>query len=204
MALSRKFLQAMGIEADKIDEIIEAHVETVNSIKNERDTYKAEADKVPALESKVATLEANASGNKEDSYKVKYEAIKEEFEEYKKDIDAKASQAKKESAYRELLVNAGIPEKRIDAIMRVSDIGSIEFDDDGNTKNSEELTKAITEEWGDFIPTKSVEGAKMATPPNNTGKPVKTKEEIRAIADPIARQKAMMENPSLFGLPEAE
>lgn len=204
MALTRRMLQAMGIEAEKIDEIIEAHVEVTESLKAERDAYKADAEALPGVKSELEALKANASNNKEDSYKVKYEAIKEEFEEYKKDIDAKASKAKKESAYRELLKNAGIPEKRIDAIMRVSDVGSIEFDEDGNTKNSEELTKAITEEWGDFIPTKSVEGAKMATPPTNTGKTTKTKEEIRAIADPIARQKAMLENPSLFGLPEAD
>lgn len=204
MALTRRMLQAMGIESEKVDEIIEAHVEVVDSIKAERDAYKADAEALPGVKSELEALKASANNNKEDSYKVKYEAIKEEFEEYKKDIEAKASQSKKESAYRELLINAGIPEKRIDAIMRVSDIGSIEFDEDGNTKNAEELTKAITEEWGDFIPTKSVEGAKMANPPANNGKTTKTKEEIRAIADPIARQKAMMENPSLFGLPEAE
>lgn len=208
MALTRKFLQAMGIEADKIDEIIDAHVETVNSVKSERDTYKAEAEKVPGLEEKVATLEANASNNKENSYKVKYEAIKEEYEEFKKGIDEKASKEKKESAYRALLKNAGIPEKRIDAVMKVSDIGSIEFDEDGNTTNAEELTKAIKEEWADFIPTTKVDGANMANPPANNGKATKTKEEIRAIEDPVARQKAMIENASLFpslsGIAKAE
>lgn len=208
MALTRKFLQAMGIEAEKIDEIIEAHVETVNSVKSERDTYKAEAEKVPGLEQKVKTLEADASGNKENSYKVKYEAIKEEFEEFKKGIDEKASKEKKESAYRALLKNAGIPDKRIDAVMKVSDYGSIEFDEDGNTKNAEELTKAIKEEWADFIPTTHVNGANMANPPANNGKATKTKEEIRAIEDPVARQKAMIENASLFpslsGIAKAE
>ena len=32
MALTRKFLTAMGIEDDKIDEIITAHSETVNAL----------------------------------------------------------------------------------------------------------------------------------------------------------------------------
>lgn len=204
MALTRKFLQALGIEAEKIDEIIDAHVEVVNSIKEERDAYKADADALPGIKSELEALKANASNNKEDSYKVKYEAIKEEFEEFKKGISEKESKAKKENAYRELLKGAGIPEKRLDAIMRVSDIASIEFDDDGNTKNAEELTKAIKEEWADFIPQTSVKGANMANPPANNGKTTKTKEEIRAIADPIERQHAMLENPSLFGLPEAE
>ena len=31
MALTRKFLAALGIEADKIDEIINAHSETVDA-----------------------------------------------------------------------------------------------------------------------------------------------------------------------------
>lgn len=204
MALTRRMLQAMGIEAEKIDEIIEAHVEVVNSIKEERDAYKADADALPGIKSELEALKANASNNKEDSYKVKYEAIKEEFEEFKKGISEKESKAKKENAYRELLKGAGIPEKRLDAIMRVSDIASIEFDEDGNTKNAEELTKAIKDEWADFIPQTSVKGANMANPPANNGKTTKTKEEIRAIADPIERQHAMLENPSLFGLPEAE
>lgn len=197
-------MQALGIEAEKIDEIIDAHVEVVNSIKEERDAYKADADALPGIKSELEALKADASNNNENSYKVKYEAIKEEFEEFKKGISEKESKAKKENAYRELLKGAGIPEKRLDAIMRVSDIASIEFDDDGKTKNAEELTKAIKEEWADFIPQTSVKGANMANPPANNGKTTKTKEEIRAIADPIERQHAMLENPSLFGLPEAE
>lgn len=208
MALTRRMLQAMGIESEKIDEIIEAHVEVVDSIKAERDAFKADAEALPGVKSELEALKASANNNKENSYKVKYEAIKEEFEEYKKGIDEKASKEKKESAYRALLKNAGIPDKRIDAVMKVSDYGSIEFDEDGNTKNAEELTKAIKEEWADFIPTTHVNGANMANPPANNGKATKTKEEIRAIEDPVARQKAMIENASLFpslsGIAKAE
>jgi hypothetical protein len=49
MALTRKFLAAMGIEAEKVDEIIAAHTETVNALKEERDTAKAQAAKVDDL-----------------------------------------------------------------------------------------------------------------------------------------------------------
>ncbi len=35
MALTRKFLAALGIEDDKVDEIIQAHTETVNGLKDE-------------------------------------------------------------------------------------------------------------------------------------------------------------------------
>ena len=44
MALSRKFLSALGIEADKIDQIIEAHTDSLEGIKAERDKYKEQID----------------------------------------------------------------------------------------------------------------------------------------------------------------
>ena len=43
MALTRKMLKAMGIEDEKIDQIIEAHTETVDALKVERDQYKEDA-----------------------------------------------------------------------------------------------------------------------------------------------------------------
>ena len=38
MSLTRKMLKAMGIEEEKIDQIIEAHSETVDSLKAVRDS----------------------------------------------------------------------------------------------------------------------------------------------------------------------
>ena len=43
MALTRKLLSALGIEADKIEQIIDAHTETVEALKKERDEFKAKA-----------------------------------------------------------------------------------------------------------------------------------------------------------------
>ena len=40
MSLTRKMLKAMGIEDEKIDQIIEAHTETVDALKEQRDGYK--------------------------------------------------------------------------------------------------------------------------------------------------------------------
>lgn len=191
MALTRKYLSAMGIEPEKIDEIINAHIEVVDAIKSERDTYKADAEKLPAVIAERDELKANAEGKNEDSYKVKYEAIKEEFAEFKKGIAEKETQAKKADAYRQILKDAGVSEKRIDSIMRVSDVGSIEFDNDGNVTNADKLTAGIKEEWADFITTTSTNGATVATPPANVTNPaVKTKKEIMEIKDTAERQQA--------------
>lgn len=202
-SLSRKFLAALNIEEGVADQIIERHNEVLTEIKEERDNLKEIAEKATELQKQVDAYKADEEKAEKDPYRVKYDALKEEFEAYKADIDSKATAAKKEAEYRKLLKACGVAEKRIDAILKVTDLDGLEFDNDGNLANGDKLSESIKAEWSDFIQTEGTTGAKMATPPaNNGGKQTMTKAEIRAIADPVARQKAMLDNPSLFGLPE--
>ena len=200
MALTRKFLSALGIEQDKIDEIITAHTETVDALKHERDTYKADAEKLPGGQAELDGLKANAAkdGGK-DPWKVKYDALKEEFTDYKKDIEAKETTAKKSDALRALLKEVGIREKRIDAVLRVSDLDSIELDENGAIVDAGKLKKSIAEEWEDFIDTTEQKGVQTVNPPTGKGKgKTMSKDEIMAIRDPVQRQNAIAENLDLF------
>lgn len=200
MALTRKLLSELSIEEEKVEQIIQAHVDTVNPIKTERDKYKEQAEKVPALEKEVADLKAKETGD--DSYKEKFEALQKEYDSYKADVEAKATTAKKETAFRRMLKDIGIPDKRIDSVLKVSDVNGIELTEKG-IKDEETLKAKLKEEWSDFIATTKTEGVNSANPPANNGaKTTMTREQIRAISDPVARQKAMLDNPSLFGLPE--
>jgi DNA repair exonuclease SbcCD ATPase subunit len=202
MAFTRKFLSALGIEQDKIDEIIQAHTEVTDALKEERDKYKEDAGKLPEIEKQLNELKEQVTG--EDPYKEKLEKLQKEYDDFKADVEAKATTAKKEKAFRTLLKEIGIQEKRIDSVMKISkeNISKIELDDDGKIKDGDKLKESLKEEWSDFIATMKTDGVNSANPPANTGKTTMTKEEIRKIEDPIARQKAMLENPSLFGLPE--
>ena len=145
-------------------------------------------------------LKAAAEKNGKDPFKVKYEAIKEEFDNYKKDISAKETKANKTAAYRELLKKAGVSEKRIDAVLKVSDVDGIEIDKDGKVKDEDAKLKAIKDDWADFITTQSATGASTSTPPSGSGKTYKSKEEIFAIKDTAERQKAIYDNKELFGI----
>lgn len=200
MALTRKFLSALAIEEEKAEQILSAHLDTVDGLKAERDKYKEDAEKLPALQKELNDLKAKGEG--EDPYKEKFEALQKEYDDFKKEVDEKATTAKKESAFRTMLVDIGIPEKRLDRIIRVSDINKIELDEEGAIKDGDKLKESLKTEWGDFITTTKVEGVPSANPPSNTSKTTMTREQIRAITDPIARQKAMLENPSAVGLPE--
>lgn len=207
MALSRKYLQGMGLNEEQINAIVEANEETITGLKAEIEKYKTASEGSDKTLAKVQKeldemkKEAEESASK-NPYKVKYDAIKEEFEKFKADETAKATKAAKSDAYKELLKECGISEKRIASVLKVSDTDSVELDENGKVKDADDLKKAIKEEWADFIPTESTRGANASNPPSNTGGTTMTKEAIRKIADPVARQKAMAENASLFGLAE--
>ena len=198
MALSRKFLSALGIEEDKVDEIIKAHSETVEALKEERDGYKDKADKYDKAVKDLDNAKKQIEDlNKEDAYKVKYEALKEDFDTYKKGIETEKTNNNKKEAYKELLKEIKVSEKRIDSVAKLADLDKIKLDKDGKIEGAEDLKKALAEEWADFIVTEGKEGAGTATPPGNNGGK-KTKDEILAIKDTAERQKAMLENKELF------
>lgn len=199
MGFSRKMLKAMNIEEDKIEQIIDAHSETVDALKADRDAYKEDAAKLAAVQKELDELKAKG----DDGYKAKYEAEKAAHDALKADIAAKETKKAKTDAYRELLKGANIDEKRIATILRAEapTIDKIELDADGKIKNAEQYTESIKSDWADFIVTQSAKGANTATPPANGGAATtKTKEDIMKIKDAGERQKAIAENPTLFGI----
>ena len=191
MALTRKFLTALGIEAEKIDEIINAHSETVEGLKEERDTFKEKAEKYDKAQSDLEVANKKIDElSKDDAYKLKYEALKEDFDEYKKNVETEKTNNSKTTAYKQLLKEIGISEKRIDAVTKLAELDKIKLDKDGKIEGSEDLKKSLSEEWADFIVKDGKEGAGISTPPENDGGVVKTKEEIMKIKDTSERQKA--------------
>ena len=198
MALTRRALKAMGIEDEKIDEIITMHTETVDGLKADVAKYKADAETLPEVQRQLETAQNDLEAGKKDSWKVKYEAIKEEFEGYKSEQTKKETRAAKEKAYRELLKQAGVSEKRLDTVLRVSDVDGVELDDKGAVKGSDKLVEGIKSEWADFITTTSTKGADTANPPANRGGNAMTRDEIFKIKDATARQAAIKENINLF------
>ena len=201
MALTRRMLKAMGISDEQVDEIIAAHTETVDALKEQRDAYKADAEKLADVQKQLdkATADLEAAGK--DAYKVKYEALKEEYEGYKTEQTKKESHAAKEKAYRALLQEAGVSEKRLESVLKVSDVDSVELDEKGAIKGADKLTESIKSEWADFITTTQTRGAQTSNPPANNNGGAITKADIykkddhgRYVLSAAERQKALMEN----------
>ena len=169
MALSRKMLKAMGIEEEKIEQIIDEHAETVNALKQQRDQYKVDAEKLPGVQKELDDLKEAAEKDGENPYKAKYEDLQQQFDDYKADVTAKETKAKKTAAYRKLLKDANVSEKRLDSILKLSPIDDIELDDKDEIKDAADVKKKIEEEWSDFIVTEETHGADSNNPPGGSG-----------------------------------
>lgn len=201
MALTRKMLKAMGIEDEKIDQIVEAHTETVDALKKERDEARTEADRLPDVQKQLDKLkQEREEADGKDKWKLKYDALKDEFDQYKSGIDAEKTKEAKEKALKEFLLGIGIDEKRVAAVVRVTDLDGIEIED-GKMKDADgKLAEEYKKEWADFIVTKSNKTPPPDTPPvNNGGGGGMTREQIMKIKDSGERQKAIADNHELFG-----
>lgn len=201
MALTRKFLSALGIEDDKIDEIVTAHSETVNALKAERDAYKEDAEKLPAVEKELNELKEAHKNDAENVFETRYNELKTEYEDYKAKVQSDEEKRQKSSAYEDLLKDAGVSEKRIKSILKVTNLDDIVLEKDGKIKDASDRKEKIKTEWADFIVKSDEKGADTANPHTKTVKgATMTKEEILAIKDTPTRQKAMAENADLFGI----
>lgn len=196
MALTRKFLTALGIDADKVDEIINAHTAVTDELKTERDKYKADADKLKDTEAKLAKATTELEDAKkqlggENPFEKKYNDLKAEHDKYKADVQAKETKAAKEKAYSNMLKEIGIADKRIDSVLKVTNLEAVELDEKGALKAKDELVKAAKAEWADFIPTRTQTGANTQTPPANGAATTKSWKEITEIKNTTERQAAM-------------
>lgn len=193
MALTRKLLEGMGIEDKQVETIIEAHTETVNGLKADRDKYKEQAEKVPDLQKQLE--DAKAAGTVPNQWEEKYESEHQAFEDFKAQVEQERLQAEKAQAYRGMLAKAGIDPKRVDAIMKVTDLTNVEMED-GKLKDADKLEEAAKEEWADFVVKTKTQTEPPATPPKG--------DNVPEGADPDVARRMQERHERLYGKSNTE
>lgn len=192
IALTRKMLAAMGIESEKIDQIIEAHTESTDGLKAKVEEERAKAEelreqaaKVPGLEQQVEALKAADEG---DEWEAKYNQAKadadrlqgdldklrgekttleEEYESFKGKVESDRANAEKLELYKGLLREIGLDEKRVDKAARLKPLDELTVED-GKLAGYDDLKASEAEEWAEFIPKSTgVRGQNVPTPPKS-------------------------------------
>ena len=162
-------MTALGIEDENVqDQIIAAHTETTDALKEQRDSYKADAEKLPEVQKELDGLKSQEGD--EDKYKNKYDQLKKDFDNYKEEQQQKETSAKKKAAYKKLLKEAKISPDALEDVLRISEFDKIEFDEDGNVKDADKLKESIKEKWKTFIRETTETGAHVGNPPEGAGK----------------------------------
>ena len=164
MSITRKMLKGMGLTEDQQDTILEAHTETVNEIKAERDRLKADAEKLPGVQKQLDELKAAGDGG----YKEKFEKERKAFEDYKTDITAKEAKAAKEKAVKAYFESKNITGANLDLAMRGcgAEMAALEMDGD-KIKDTKSLDTLIDGTYKGLISTTKTQGANPANPPAN-------------------------------------
>ena len=216
MALTRSFLKGMDIDAEKIQSIIDAHTETVEALKEERDNWKTKAEKLADTEQKLTDATTAAEKAKTDYekqisdlnaqvQKLTKESgdvakVQADFDAFKQKVADEKANGEKSAALDDIIKGAGITsEAARKLILKGYDLSTVTMKD-GKIDNADALSESIKKDYADFIPTTKTKGTDPVTPPSNGGKNKMTKDEILAIRDGATRRQAIADNPQLFGL----
>lgn len=165
MSFTRAFLKSVGLSDEQISAVIEEHAAVVDTLKQKRDEAKAEADALKQEVEKTSDLQTQLDELKKSDYKSKYEQEHADFEAYKADVTKKAETDKLREAYRKLLTDEKINDKRHDVILKVTDFSSMKLDKDGNLQDADTLRKNINDTWSDFKVSTKQRGSHSETPP---------------------------------------
>lgn len=181
---TRSDIRAIVGEAcnDEIEnKLIALHLGVVDPLKDDVARYKADADKLLDVQRELDDLKAAGS----DDYKQKYEDEHTALENLKQSIADEKALAEKSSLYRLLLQESGIDPKRIDAVLRVSDLTKVEVKD-GSIVDSKTLAESIKTEWADFVVKPGAKGDKPDTPPADGGEMTKEAFDTMSLSDKMA------------------
>ena len=188
MALTRKMLEALGVEEKAVEQIIDAHIEVVNGLK---DKLKAAEENAGKSAEAMKELEDLKKGD----YKARYEKEHKEYEEYKKSVTAKETKAAKETAVKAYFEGKNITGKNLEIALRGSrdEIEALDLDESGNIKDTKALDALVAGTFAGLVVSQQKQGAPKTTPPGGGNPTVLTKQEIMKIKDTTERQKAWAE-----------
>ena len=188
----------MGIDEEKVDEIIAMHTETVEGLKADIAKYKEDAEKLPTVQKELDALKAAGDGGLQE----RFDALKREYDEFKGQVTAKETKAAKEKAVRAYYESKGITGKSLDIAIRGSgaEIDALELED-GKIKDVKALDELISGTFAGLVSTTETRGANTSNPPANNSGVSMTKADIykkddygRYVLSAAERQQALIEN----------
>lgn len=181
MSLTRSFLKAMGLEEEKINSIIEAHTETTDALKRQRDEAREMAENAEQISTQYEQLKTDyeklrASGT--DAAKVQAE-----FNAYRKQVETEKENSAKLNAVRAMLKNGGVARDEFVELLE----GKINLDEivieDGKIKDEQQLLAPLKQSYAGCFSTETNAGTSKVNPPAGNGKMTREEFERKPLAE---------------------
>lgn len=173
MALTRKFLKSLGLDEDKVEAIIDAHTESTDALKQQRDEANGKIAELESITQERDTLKTQLE-KAGDAAK-----IQAEFEAYKSGIEKEKAQAGKKNAMIGALKNAGVRPEFVDLLIDKVDMDKVEMEGE-TAKNAEALISPIKASYSGLFGEITTGGVPPIAPPTGGGKTY-TKDQIKTL-----------------------
>lgn len=198
MALTRNFLKSMALTDEQVSAIIEAHADTVDSLKKQITEAQQAAGSTQAVTQERDQLKQQLEDlrkNSGDAAKVQAD-----FDAYKQQVEGEKLTARKISALDAFFKKNGVQRESFRAAMlKAWNLDDVELNADDTLKDPEAIATIIATDYADFVATTQANGVPPANPPagGNGGRKM-TREEIAKITNPDQMRAAIAENIELF------
>lgn len=177
MPMTRRQLKAMGLPQETIEQLIALHMETVDSLRQERDANQealqerdALREERNALQERVTALEGAEQARKE---------AEQAFEDYRAREQEETLRQAREEAATQVLRDRGVHEQAVPLLLKEVPLEQAQLKD-GALTNADELLKEVCEKYSAFFPTTERLGIPALNPPLE-GAPFLTREQLRGM-----------------------
>lgn len=190
MALTRKFLKALGVSEEAIEEIITAHTDVTDDLKTQLKTAQDAQKQLDAVTAERDNLQKKLNDPEQAN---RVAELEKQIAEYQK----RETTAQKRTALTALLEKIGIDKRGFARVLAATDLDGVEMDGE-NIKDADKLAESLKTEWSDLLTEPGATGKPPQTPPQNPGNGGMTKEQIMAIKDRDERRVAIAQHLDLF------
>lgn len=141
--MTRKFLEEMGLDKEKIDRILDENSSDIGRAKGELENITKERDnlksQISERDKQLSDLKKSSGDNEE--LKKQIEALQQQNTEQKNTFDSQMAQLKLENAVNTALTAAGAKNNK--AVMALLDMSGVKLDDNGALSGFDEALETV-------------------------------------------------------------
>lgn len=159
MALTRKFLKALGVSEEAIEEIITAHTDVTDDLKTQLKTAQDAQKQLGTITAERDDLKKKLNDPEQAN---RVAELEKQIAEYQK----RETTAQKRTALTALLEKIGIDKRGFARVLAATDLDGVEMDGE-NIKDADKLAESLKTEWSDLLIEPGATGKPPQTPPQN-------------------------------------